>query len=428
MAERGHAVLIHQPRPLSPFGEPARDAFFAGETVGEATRSGLERCGLEVHLAPDTETAKRLVASLKGRVLLLPDHIYLSEKAAKDGWRAARRAPLPAAFALSVNASVRWTAPLQDVRAKEETRLVHDILVVEGGSALPEAEPDPARWLRNISATPVEIPKRELVFPVRVPTIGAGEKAFWDYPMTSTVIVAVDAWVHVLWLNQLAFGVRWMEIARRHPVYLAWRAASALTIRLERLLDRLNWVEPGAEVHPSARLSGSIVRAGARVGPCATIKNAIIGAEADVGAHAVILGSVIGARSLVREDTVMVSSVSYPDATIANLKLQVSLLGRGSAISTWAGLIDARFAGPIKIQHRGDLQSTERSFLGSVLGHGARLDGKVLIQPGREIPNGVIVRMRPDEVVSHIPEDLVPGRPYVRDGGTLVPLGSEQRS
>ena len=108
--------------------------------------------------------------------------------------------------------------------------------------------------------------------------------------------------------------------------------------------------------------------------------------------------------------------------------LQVSLLGRGSAISTWAGLIDARFAGPIKIQHRGDLQSTERSFLGSVLGHGARLDGKVLIQPGREIPNGVIVRMRPDEVVSHIPEDLVPGRPYVRDGGTLVPLGSEQRS
>ena len=47
---------------------------------------------------------------------------------------------------------------------------------------------------------------------------------------------------------------------------------------------------------------------------------------------------------------------------------------------------------------------------------------KVLVQPGREIPNDTVVVMRPDEVIHRIPENIEPGQPYVRDGGTLVRL------
>jgi carbonic anhydrase/acetyltransferase-like protein (isoleucine patch superfamily) len=246
-----------------------------------------------------------------------------------------------------------------------------------------------------------------------------------DYPVTSTVVVAVSHWVHVLWLNQIAFGIRWMELIRRRPLWALARAASALSLSRHRLLGRLVWVGRGADVHPSARLSGSIVHAGAKIGAEATIKNSIVGREARVADHAVVLGSVLGDGAHVAEDTTLVSCVAYPEAWISNLKLQVSLLGRGSYVNAWAGFIDARFTGPVKVRHEGALHSTERSFIGSVVGHGARVAAKVLIQPGREIPNEAVVVMRPDEVVSSVPERLPPGVPHVRHRGTLVPLGEE---
>ena len=66
-----------------------------------------------------------------------------------------------------------------------------------------------------------------------------------------------------------------------------------------------------------------------------------------------------------------------------------------------------------------------RQFIGSVVGHRARVAAKVLIHPGREIPNDALIVMRPDEVVSVVPADIQPGVPMVRDRGTLVPLGRE---
>ena len=120
--------------------------------------------------------------------------------------------------------------------------------------------------------------------------------------------------------------------------------------------------------------------------------------------------------------------MSYPGATIGNYKLQVSLIGRDAYINAWAGFVDAKFVGSVKVQHKGELLSTERSFLGSVIGHRAKVAAKILIHPGREIPNDTVVVMRPDEVVSVIPDDMPPNVPMVRDGGTLVPLGQERRA
>lgn len=421
----GRAVILSTSTVISPFGEPARDAFFADQTIAETQDFAFRSAGMEVVRVDDVAAARRAVAEAgSGPVLLLLDRVYMSEKAAKDFLRATRQSARPAALALSINASVDYTLPLQDV-LRDGERVVHSVLRVDGAE-LPDGE-DAESWLRALraAATAVEVPKREIVIPVPLPTIGERGGSILRYPVTSTVVVSIEHWVHVLWLNQIAFGIRWMELIRRRPLWAAWRAIGALSIDPERLLERLVARGRGARLHPTAYVSGSILGRDVKIGAQATVRNSIVGDGVVIQDHAVVLNSVIGARSLVTENTFFVSGATYPEATLGNYKLQVSLIGRGAYVNAWAGFVDAKFVGHVKVEHGGRLVSTERAFLGSVVGHRAKVAAKVLIHPGREIPNDAVIVMRPDEVVSVVPDRIEPGRPMVRHAGTLVPLGEE---
>jgi hypothetical protein len=68
--------------------------------------------------------------------------------------------------------------------------------------------------------------------------------------------------------------------------------------------------------------------------------------------------------------------------------------------------------------------STGRSFMASCVGHRAILGAKVLIHPGREIPNDLLMVSHPDDVIVDVPMDIPPNTPVVRDKGTLVSLDS----
>ena len=363
-------------------------------------------------------------------VLLTSDHIYISEKAARDFVKAAAP-PEPADRARPRGQSLgRIHAAASGSGPRDESGRA---LRFSGRRREAAAPIDDAQaWLREIrqSARRCLVPMREIVVEIPLPVIPAqgGERPVLRYPVTSTVVVSIEHWVHILWLNQIAFGIRWMEHIRRHPLWTLARALSRLSFDRERLLERLVSRGSGVRIHPTAYVSGSILGDGVVVGPHVTIKNSIIGAGTHVQDHAVLLSSVIGARCLITENTFGVSLVSYPEATIGNYKMQVSLIGRGAYVNAWAGFVDAKFVGTVRVMHRGELADSERAFLGSCIGHGAKVAAKVLIQAGREIPNETTVVMRPDEVVSVIPQDLRAGRPMVRDRGTLVPLGEEGRS
>ncbi len=424
---KGRAVVLTTDTVISPFGDPAREAYFSGETIEETQRSTFARMKFERVVADDPAEAIRLVAEAPpGRpVLLLLDRIYLSEKAAKDFLKAARQTSRPAALSLTLNASVDYTLPLQSVRRDGDT-VVHDVLLVDGATLPAPADgEDGVTWLRRIEATAVDVPKREIVAPIPLPTIGEREKATLLYPITSTLVVSVEHWVHVLWLNQIAFGVRWVELLRRKPLWGLWRALTTFSLNKFKLLDRLVYKSKGASVHPSAYVSASILGEGVKIGANASVRNSIVGAGAVVQDHAVLLNCVVGEGALIRENAFLVSNVIYPEATVGNYKLQVCLIGRGAYINNWASFVDAKFIGHVKVNKDGALVSSERAFLGSVIGHRAKMAAKMIVQCGREIPNDTVIVMRPDEIIHTVPEHIEPGRPHVRDRGTLVPLGEE---
>ncbi|HEY4224073.1 MAG TPA: hypothetical protein VGO62_22110, partial [Myxococcota bacterium] len=242
-------------------------------------------------------------------------------------------------------------------------------------------------------------------------------------PVTSTIAAHIEHWVHILWLNQLGFGIRWNDMLRNHKLWSLARALAAFPWTPFSRFFR-SFVRKGRNVriHPTAHVEASILGDDVVIGARASVRNSIIGNGVEVGDHATVLSTTLGDRAYVTPRTFVVWAAAYPDAVLTNYKLQVSLVGRGASLSTWAGMIDAKLQGHVEVKHDGKLRSTERSFIGSCIGHGAFVGAKVLIMPGREIPNGAFITMRPDELIVDVPRDLPQGVPLVRDGGSLVPL------
>ena len=432
------AWIVSAGRRISPFLEPASEALLADTTVGAAVRASLHKRGFEVLEASIDDE----LPAAPGPILVLMDSVFVSDKCLGDFLAAAvdvARDGGAARLALARTPAVDFLLPVSSVEvepfdahgpgAKPEKgfraegqateRAAYDCFFVDGIAA-GRAGDHLQRWRRE--AVRVVVKKRELGLPLRLPILGDAQQTLTRIPVTSTLAAHVEHWVHILWLNQLAFGMRWMELVRGHKLWTLSRVLRAAPWRLPSLLASFVRRGRGVRIHPTAHVEASILGDGVVIGPRASVRNSILGAGVEVDDHATVLSSTLGAGAYVTPRTFVVWSAAYPQAVLSNYKLQVSLIGRGASLSTWAGFIDAKLQGTIDVMKDGVRHSTERSFLGSCLGHGAHVGAKVLLLPGREVPNGAFIAMHPDELVGAIPGDLPAGVPLVRDHGTLVPL------
>ncbi len=432
------AFVVATGRLIAPFEEPPPRAAFAGGSAGGYLGDCLARRAIELI---EVEAADP-VPALTGETLLLSDTVFLSDKCLGDFLDAALdvvAAGRPARLALARTPSVDYTRPVSSVtvepfdesgpgarphkpwraEAAATERCAYDAFLLGAraaggalGALLDELRAQAAR---------VVVKKRELGVPLRLPVIGDAQATRAVVPLTSTVAAHLEHWVHVLWLNQLAFGIRWMELARAHKAWMIWRVLSGAPWTIPALMRSMVRRGKNVRVHPTAHVEASILGDGVVIGARASVRNCILGDGVEVADHATVISSTLGKGTYVTPRTFVVWSASYDDAVLSNYKLQVSLVGRGAALSTWAGLIDAKLQGTIDVVQDGRPASTERNFLGSCIGHGAFVGAKVLILPGRAVPNGAYIAMRPDELITDVPRALPAGVPLVRDGGTLVP-------
>jgi|GEM_PF-437590 len=433
------AIIIQTGRHISPFGDRPRDVLFAAGTVGAAVDEALRRRGLDIVVVD----ADAPLPAGEGPAVVLADHCFVSEKALGDFLGAAFDLGHAdgARLALAKTPSVEFTLPLssastepfdpQGPGAKPVTRgrfeaaaterVAYDCFFVP---SVPNEQAGAFLDTLRSRAVRVVVPKRELGIPLRLPTLGDGQQNTQLIPITSTLAAHVEHWCHILWLNQAGFGVRWLELARAHKGWALGRLLTAAPWTMPAIMHRFVRRGRNVRIHPTAWVEASILGDSVEIGAGASVRNSILGDGVVVGDHATVLSSTLGARVAVTPRTFVVWSAAFEDAVLSNYKLQVSVIGRGASLSTWAGFIDAKLQGTIDVMHDGRLQSTGRNFLGSALGHGAHVGAKVLLLPGRELPNGTFVTMRDDEIIRRIPADLPAGVPHVRDAGTLVPLQS----
>lgn len=442
------AFILKTGLTLEPFGDAPSQALFAASTVGEAVTQALQSIHAEVIYL---DAIQNIPAEQRnGPCLLLADHCYVSRKCLQDFYKQAALSASSGAqtqrLALRRTPSVDYTRPVSSVEIDSLPTSLKPI--TEGFASKPEAAateiclydcfylPAGLRELPSeAQSTPLAVlayvqthsqasvvDKKELGIPVRLPLLSDGQRAHMVLPITSTVAAHVEHWVHVLWLSHLGFGIRWLDTLRQRPLWVAWRVLRSVPWNMPQIMRNLVSVGKNVSIHPTAHVEASIIGDNVTIGPKACVRNSIVGNHVSIGDHANVLSSTLGDRSHVTPRTFLVWSAVYPDAVINNYKLQVSVVGQGATISTWAGLIDAKFQGAIDVMHRGQRFSTERSFLGSCIGHGAAVGAKVLLLPGRAVPNRTFIAMRPDELVRDIPSDLPKGEPVARHQGTLVPL------
>jgi acetyltransferase-like isoleucine patch superfamily enzyme len=440
------ALVVHSGRSVEPFGDSAREMLFAGTTVGETVDAQLHKRGFSiVHVAAGAPWP-----ALAGTVVVLSDVVYVSDKCLGDFVaRAIGLLPQHPALRLALlqTAASDYLRPVSSIavepldaagpgarpvtkegRERDAShRLAYDCFVVDG-AWLQQQHGDMMAALRE-RATRLVIAKRELSVPMRMPVLAEKKSPHESaMPISSTVAAHVEHWTHVLWLNHMALGIRMLELARAHKL---WAVGRALSVPFHGApWHATSWLKAGVRIGKnvridrSAQVESSILGDNVVIGARATVHGSILGDGAVVEDHGHVVSSVLGPRATVTPRTIVIMSSIGHDAVVSNIKLQVSVLGRGASLSMWAGLLDAKLQGTVDVFVDGKKHDTERSYVGSCIGHRSHVGAKVLLLPGRALPNDTSVVMHPDDVIGHIPADLPPGVAYVRDRGTLVPLSS----
>lgn len=435
------ALIVETGHSVGPFGDAPDLSQLGASTVRHAVTNALSRRGFTIQrIAGDAP-----LPEFDTPTLVLADHCFVSDKCLGDFLAGAFGQNAPVRLALCKTPSSDYTRPVSSVAVERlddldrerltrragkfdrdaSERLAYDCFFVPDGRSISAEARGTGNQLLSFlrSETPRHlVAKREIVRDIRMPLVGDPTQTTLRYPITSTVAAHVEHWVHILWLNHIAFGFGWGELIRRNKLWTLSRILRAIPPTFPNLMRQMVYRGKGVRIHPSALVEGSILGDGVVIGARASVRNSILGDGVEVGDHATVLASSVGARTYVTPKTFFVWSTAYEDAVISNYKLQMSVVGKRASSSTWAGLIDAKFQGAIDVMHQGKRQSTERSFLGSAIGHDSYIGAKVLILPGRSVPNQSFIAMRPDELIRELPAELEPGTPYVRDQGTLVPL------
>lgn len=402
------AYVVARGGPIPPFAEAARDLPIAGRPWGQAQADLLARFGLEVvHVDSEGE-----VPEAEDR-LLTYDDVYFTRRVLKSllaEWRRAGRPPAQVGLPEGSLFVEQFSTLLEQPR--RDGLQLYDLYALPAGQRREDARP-----------LAVVFAEKRIELPIPSQVTGAER---WAHPVTSSVCLHLEHWLHVLQANRLAIQVAWVDEVVRRPWWGAWLLLKgALPGRgrfLWRLLGRANWIGKGVDIHPTARIEGAIIGDGARIGAQALVRASIVGAGAVLEDRCNVAYSVIGPRSFVSKYTLIYTSATFEEANVG-MSMQMCLVGRRAALTPRATPIDVVPGGRVRVEHRGRLVPVDIPVLGSAYGHECFVGADVYIGPGRALPNGTRVGPRPDRVLTRIPEHVDPSTAYTVSQGTLVPYG-----
>ncbi len=425
------AYILPSQRRIEPFGDPVGESMIGNRSLAEHQRAVLREAGLDPEFVDDPARIG------EGSFLLTFDDVFFTRRVLAslleqfEKRRTSIRCGLPAGSLL-----VGRTRALQDLDQADldgESLALYRLYVVRADDP-PRDRADLDRMLER--AAPVRARFREKVLEIPVPPNIVGRSHF-SHPLTSSVVMHIGHWVHVLWANQLSIQIRWVETILDHKLWagrklLTTAAASLLTGRVRlpdlkwSLAARLNRIGRGCDIHPTARVEFCQLGDDVRIGANALVRGCLVGDGAQIEDRACIVFCVIGERCFISKNSVMVFCAGYPDGDLCTNGIQCSLFGRKVAMTSLVRVIDIRAKGDIKVMHEGSLQSVGTNFLGACFGHGSFGGLDVTIQSGRTIPNGAVLVKNPAQILSKIPPDLPPGEPAWAEGGRAVTAGKKR--
>lgn len=433
-SERMKAFIYSSSTIIEPLGDPASQSRILNEPLEASMTQLLTRLRLEpVRIAHPAEATGE-------RYLLLPDNLYLTGALLYEFLKAAAKESGTVALALRESAFTRFSTPLQDLRSKgegDERIWIYPLVRVDRAGG---GDGDPAK------ARPLVTHARTWNLPVwKAQDVPGRPKQF--LPVTFHQAVLIESWYHI-WVANVLAGPVWAarQIFRKRRaawllVKLSWSLVSYLPVQLALAISGVPVTIGGASllehvgrhlvirgkrcrVHPTAVVIASELGDDVEVGPYTIVALSVLGNGVAIDACGEVRNSVVGDGTHLIHRPAFNAAICYPGCRIS--LVQASLLGRNASFGGEVRAYDLNLKGPVTIEHKGRVVPTGTSGLGTCVGHGAQLWGRISLAPGRVIPNGVMVIEDPHVVLQRVPADVQPGVIHAIRKGVLTPVGSSR--
>ena len=363
---------------IAPWGDGVGDVRVLDRPLAQVQRAALDAAGLR-----------------PGETLTTTDDLWLTPDLARRFVEAARASGRPAALALRDGLLTEYTGALQELGSETlggHPCRVYPLTWSPAGADLSEVAP----LVVPDDTTPLELPVHATIAPGGVVRL----------PMTHHAAIRIGHWIHVLRANQqelLAYGSR---LTTRQRLRVLWAVVRALSFDKWRVMAKLTRRGPGCDIHPSAVVEASTLGAGVKIGAHAVVRFCHLSDGVVVGDHAHVVSSVLGAGAAVSRMGMLQGCVLYPGANTGHYGFQLCVIGRDTFVGGEVVLADWRPEGVIRVEHRGELVSTNTNLLGCAVGHDCRILMRATVQSGRQIPNGYTILGSQADVITKIPADL----------------------
>jgi carbonic anhydrase/acetyltransferase-like protein (isoleucine patch superfamily) len=379
------AIRVKTSRLIAPFGDAPRDLYVATQTVAQWQEQACKACGLQLQ---DVES----VAEIDDQpAIVFFDDVFFSEMALRNFVADAMVTDKNIALAVSPSANTEALAPASKVRTESDGSTIYDVFAVCNGQKFKNREE------LQTHCEPKLQRHRAMSVSLRLPKLEGGPREL-QTEITARVVAHVHHWLHLLRLSQMAIGIMILDRLRKEPtraLRMKWKRRFGLERRVHR-----NFIDPTAQVHPTAYLDTVVVGPGCVIGPHAHVHHSVLGAGTVIGDHAAVMGCAFAENVHVLRASYLAHCAAMPEANLASYKVQLSLFGKNSFLTSSAKLLDAKFRGEVSVQHEDSIISVGSAFLGACLGHRVVLGADTTIQSGRAIPNGVTIVTSPEYVVS----------------------------
>lgn len=411
-------VVVAQGQTIEPFGVGVDDCPLGDATFADARAAALAAVGLS---APSARTTPSTL--VQGPALVVADDLWVTRRALRSFVQATRRATTTQRLTMPRSRLLELVMPLQDVDVDDAGAAVFPCAFVPAGVTIAAGE----ALARGAACT---IPYKEILLSVPVPRALMGRSSpTTTWPLTSTVVMRVRHWLHVLRASHLAPQVWLLDRATSSPASSLWRALSGLRLSQEARLAA--WKRAfvfrgrGVVVHPSAVVEGSVLGDNVVVGPQAVVLQSVVGAGSRIEQRAHVSQSTLGPRTFVSLNSSMQACCTFADADACANNLQACVVGAGVGLTSFARALDTvldedgRPGGEVRVKDGERLRGVGELPCGVAFGPGAFVGAGVTVAAGRVVPAGVRIVADTDGLVRNT--DASPGTMKVVHGG-LEPL------
>ncbi len=392
-------IIVRDQMLISPFDEPARDLRVMNKPLWLYQRDVLSPyCREEIECSSLRGISFFPPEILFGEILVYRDNLFFDEFLFEAFITAARQSGKATQIAFSKDDAAITThaLALQEGIRLEGDVYVADLFYYPDGKTIATDKPQPL----VINTQP-----REMGY-YRIPTYMANERGDLGFNVPLRAFISIENWVHLFVANCpfgiFSYGAHIEKSLDNFPTMLKvlWRSL----LERKQFLSSSALVVVGKNTHidPAAIIQGpTIIGDNVTIGPGSVINASVIGNNVNIMQGVQLMlsvvcdGSYMAFRSALFMTTVMEKSM-----VAQNTCLQMSVVGRHTFIGAGNTFTDFNIMNdPIKVFHKGKLQTVDMPVLGGCVGHNCRIGSGHIVFPARTIDSDVVLFAHQDRTI-----------------------------